>query len=304
MDILILLWLQNIRYALSWIENFFVLLTSYSLGIGVVISVILYWGIDKQEGCFILMNAVTGNMCNNCLKNIFQIQRPWVRDERIVPNPKAKTGATGYSFPSGHSEVSGSIFGTMGMEYKRYRWICFLLVLSIGFSRMFLGVHTPQDVCCGILESFGIYLVLKKANRYLEDKDRGDKIFLMTLGLPALVFLMVILEINGQMNLPLLKNDEMMQGTGLFLGFFSGMIIERKYINLKNAGHYRALFCRLFCGILVTGCIYLCTGWLEAEGFCFVRYYLIALTVMALVPFIFVRLFKSENRISSDSHSE
>lgn len=292
-----MLWLQNIRYALDWIENFFVLLTSYSLGIGVVISCILYWGNDRQTGCFILMNAVTGNMCNNLLKNLFQVPRPWVRSEQITPNLKAKAGATGYSFPSGHSEMAGSVFGTMGMLFQKYRWICFLLVVGIGFSRMFLGVHAPQDVFCGILESVGIYLALKKVNQYLEDEKTEMLVLYVSFGLAVLLFLMLVLQANGFIQWDLCGYDELMQGTGLFLGFFSGMAIERQYIKLKNTENYLEIIYRVFCGILVTGVVYIITEKLDIYGFCFVRYYFIAITVMALVPFTIVKLFHFEDRI-------
>jgi len=297
MDIQILLWLQNIRYALGWIENFFVLLTSYSLGIGVVISCILYWGSDRKTGCFILLNAVTGNFSNNLLKNLFHVPRPWVRNEQITPNLKAKAGATGYSFPSGHSEMAGSVFGTMGMAYKKYRWICFLLVAGIGFSRMFLGVHAPQDVFCGILESVGIYLALEKVYRFLEDAKIQRIVLYVSFSLAVLLFLMLALQTNGFMQWSVFGNDELMQGAGLFLGFFSGMAIEREYIDLKNTEKYLEIIYRVFCGILVTGAVYIITGKLEMYGFCFVRYYIVAITVMALVPFTIVKLLHFESRI-------
>ena len=297
MDIQILLWLQNIRYALGWIENFFVLLTSYSLGIGVVISCILYWGSDRKTGCFILLNAVTGNFSNNLLKNLFHVPRPWVRNEQITPNLKAKASATGYSFPSGHSEMAGSVFGTMGMAYKKYRWICFLLVAGIGFSRMFLGVHAPQDVFCGILESVGIYLALEKVYRFLEDAKIQRIVLYVSFSLAVLLFLMLALQTNGFMQWSVFGNDELMQGAGLFLGFFSGMAIEREYIDLKNTEKYLEIIYRVFCGILVTGAVYIITGKLEMYGFCFVRYYIVAITVMALVPFTIVKLLHFESRI-------
>lgn len=69
--------------------------------------------------------------------------------------------AAGYSFPSGHSMVAVAFYGTLGyllwtwLPKPVLRWsmagICTLLVLSIGISRIYLGVHYPSDVLAGFI---------------------------------------------------------------------------------------------------------------------------------------------------------
>ncbi len=71
----------------------------------------------------------------------------------------ARAGATGYSFPSGHTQNAFSSFGCLGMWAKGgWRALCFAIVVLIGFSRMYLGVHTPLDV--GVAFVLGLVLML------------------------------------------------------------------------------------------------------------------------------------------------
>jgi undecaprenyl-diphosphatase len=94
------------------------------------------------------------------LKNIFQRERP--AEFRLV-------NATGYSFPSGHSMVSTAFYGfIIYLIWKlekdpTRRWIGIiglsLLILGIGISRIYLGVHYTSDVVAGFLISIA-YLVV------------------------------------------------------------------------------------------------------------------------------------------------
>ena len=60
----------------------------------------------------------------------------------------ARAAATGYSFPSGHTQNAVGTFGAMALrtERKWVRGVCIALIVLVPFSRMYLGVHTPLDV--------------------------------------------------------------------------------------------------------------------------------------------------------------
>ncbi len=115
-------------------------------------------------GFFLLFSQSAGSFINNFIKNYACVYRPWIRDPRITPPAKALEGATGYSFPSGHSQNVMSEYGASGYELKkkdraqkRHAWawavtLCASIILLIGFSRNFLSVHTPQDVAVGLCE--------------------------------------------------------------------------------------------------------------------------------------------------------
>jgi len=83
----------------------------------------------------------------------------------------ARAEATGYSFPSGHTQSAVGIFGALA-RWNKQRWLrilCTALCLLVPFSRMYLGVHTPADVGVSFLLAlvmvFGFYPVIRKATR-------------------------------------------------------------------------------------------------------------------------------------------
>ena len=118
----------------------------------------------RPAGAAILLSLLLGFIVgNSLLKNLFMRERPcWI--DRTVPlliqSPKD------YSFPSGHSMAS---FETaISVWYYHRRWGAVLLVLAslIAFSRLYLFVHFPSDVACGIaLGLFNGWLVHRALER-------------------------------------------------------------------------------------------------------------------------------------------
>lgn len=122
------------------------------------VAITMFWCVSKACGYYMLTVGFTGTILNQFLKLAFRIPRPWVKDPDFTIVESARAGATGYSFPSGHTQNVFASFGC-GMRWTKQTWlriVCAVLVVLTAFSRMYLGVHTPLDV--GV--SFGIGLVL------------------------------------------------------------------------------------------------------------------------------------------------
>ena len=117
-----LLWLQTIRN--DFLDN--VLLGISDLVVSPVIYIIIavvYWCFNKRAALFLAMNIGIGSMVNQTLKNIFCVYRPWIKNPEIVPVKAALENATGYSFPSGHTQIATSGFLSIAVWQKKRKWI-------------------------------------------------------------------------------------------------------------------------------------------------------------------------------------
>ena len=113
-----------------------------------VLALIVFWCVDKYHGYYMLGVGLLGNLLNQFLKITCRIPRPWVRDPDFTVVEAAKAEADGYSFPSGHTQTAVGTFGALAVTTKK-RSLCALFIilpLLVGFSRMYIGVHTPEDV--------------------------------------------------------------------------------------------------------------------------------------------------------------
>lgn len=123
-----------------------------------VIALILFWCVDKYVGYFTLSVGFVGTVFNQFLKLWFRIPRPWVLDSNFTILEQAREAASGYSFPSGHTQSAWGTFGSIAVtaKQKSIKIVCWTIAALVAFSRMYIGVHTPKDVAVSI----GIALVL------------------------------------------------------------------------------------------------------------------------------------------------
>ena len=113
-----------------------------------VVAFALFWCVNKRTGYYAFLVGLFGTVGNQWLKIACRIPRPWVLDPNFTIVESARAAATGYSFPSGHTQNAVGTFGAMALrtERKWVRGVCIALIVLVPFSRMYLGVHTPLDV--------------------------------------------------------------------------------------------------------------------------------------------------------------
>jgi len=159
--------LEGIRT--PFLDTFFSIITLFGEEtLFILFGLLFFWCISKREGYFLLCVGLMGTIFNQFLKLFFRIPRPWVRDPSFTIVESAREAATGYSFPSGHTQTSVGVYGGIA------RWtgksllsiVCIALCVLVPLSRMYLGVHTPADVVVSILVAlvliFAVYPLVRR----------------------------------------------------------------------------------------------------------------------------------------------
>ena len=128
-----------------------------------VAAMIVFWCVDKHKGYYILSVGFIGTLANQFMKLWFRIPRPWVLDENFTILEQAREAASGYSFPSGHTQSSVGTFGGIAYTAKNrwIRWAAIAVAILVPFSRMYIGVHTPLDVGVAAVMAVALIFLLR-----------------------------------------------------------------------------------------------------------------------------------------------
>lgn len=189
MDFLYLL--ESIRT--PFLDTFFSYITI--LGeetIFLVFAIAMFWCVNKRYGYYVMTVGFVGTVLNQFLKLVFHIPRPWVKDPNFTVVESAIDEATGYSFPSGHTQSAVTVFGTSARMTKNkiLPIVCIIMVLLIGFSRMYLGVHTPADVIVSLI--IGAVLTLAFYPFFKEGEGEYKRMLGLIIGMLVMVIVYVL----------------------------------------------------------------------------------------------------------------
>lgn len=203
-----------------------------------LVAITFFWCVDKYKGYYMLSVGFLGNITSQFMKIWFRVPRPWVLDENFTILEQAREAASGYSFPSGHSQCAVGVFGSVAnVTRKRWlKWVCVAVCVLVPFSRMYLGVHTPKDVLVGALISLLLVFTLKPLI-----VDRHKKV------IPILLPCMLLLAVAYVCFLKLYTFPEDVDGAMLdhatenaftYLGCLAGMsiscLLDEKWIKFPT----------------------------------------------------------------------
>ena len=246
MDIQYLLWLQELRNATGGVfDEFFNALSKFAVDIMPFLPFVVFWCADKKWGYRFITSWGIGEVLNGIIKLTVCAYRPWIRSDLIEPAGDSKVAATGYSFPSGHTMVATVTYGTTAVWQKdKRRWIsilCGILIVLTGFSRNYLGVHTPQDVVIGLCESVIIIIVVGIVQKKVEGNEKTLDI-LTLLGVLAVAMTIVYIVfkpypmdyVDGQLLVdPQKMMNDSFKACGSFLGLLLGSYLDRHYLKYE-----------------------------------------------------------------------
>jgi undecaprenyl-diphosphatase len=124
-----------------------------------------------KKGLYLAESAAASTFITFGMKYAFQRSRPYM----VTPGLTKVSGGSGPSFPSGHTSVAFATATSLTLAYPKwyvavpaYAWAA-----SVGYSRMYLGVHYPSDVLAGAVIGAGSAWLMYKANKWLFKKKPG-----------------------------------------------------------------------------------------------------------------------------------
>ena len=238
-EIELLKMLQEMRTPL--LNKFFSLMTMFGEElIVVVILAVIYYVFNKNYARKLFYVIIVSMGINGLIKNIVMMPRPFVFGEINCIKPET---ATGYSFPSGHTQ-NVSTWSTMFIKKSKRvftKILLVLLMLIVGYSRLYLGAHYPSDVVAGIAFGVIISLALSKIYNRVENKQ---KLFLFTV--IAFALFAVIFYIKGNQMF-----RDYFKIFGMQIGFWCATTFEEKYIQLSCEGMLVKRILRALIALLV-----------------------------------------------------
>ena len=130
----------------------------------ILLVVALWFAVDKKLAQQVFFVTATSLSVNGIIKNFAQVPRPFTKGISCV---RVDT-ATGYSFPSGHTQGFATWSSFFAIKVKKI-WLSVLvgvLITLVAVSRLYLGAHYPSDVIVAVvlgvsLSAFGNYLFVK-----------------------------------------------------------------------------------------------------------------------------------------------
>jgi membrane-associated phospholipid phosphatase len=237
----------------------------------------LYWALDKGLALRMGFLFLGSAYLNTVLKAVFAVPRPSPGVVRVI------TPTEGYSFPSGHAQTTATVWGYLATQVRRlWFWaVTTALIVLVSLSRVYLGVHYPQDVIVGTF----LGLVLVAIYNWLLRLYVGR----IQLSMPAKLAIAFAVPL---ILLALHAETDTGSSMGTLLGLGVGVTLEGEWVRFSSAGSWGKRVARFVAGLIVLLALYFGLKAVLPEGLLFrtVRYALIGLWASLGAPWMFVKL--------------
>lgn len=264
----------------------------------IAVAIAVFWCVNKRTGYYLLTVGFFGTLLNQFLKLVCRVPRPWVRDPGFTIVESAREAASGYSFPSGHTQ---SITGSMGClarssNKRSVQVVCIALIALTAFSRMYLGVHTPADVGASLV--MGTVLVFALYPLFERCREHPKLLYAVVGVLTACSALYVLFveccpwpaDIDTHNLASGLKNGYTLLGCGLAM--LISCVVEGRCINFDERATWQGQALKLILGFAIVlglkaGLKPVLEGILPALAARAVRYFLIVIFAACVWPLSF-----------------
>ena len=178
-------WLKTPMEVFSFFgtENFFLLLLPA-----------LYWCMEAGIGLRVGIILLLSTSVNDALKMAFHGPRPYWYSTDVI----GYASETSFGVPSGHAQIAVGVWGMLATSIRKWRgWlIAILIIVLIGISRLYLGVHFPHDVILGwLIGAILLWLVLRfwePVTAWLKKMSLGQQILASFLSSLVLILFSLI----------------------------------------------------------------------------------------------------------------
>lgn len=223
-------------------------------------AVFVFWCVGKKEGYYLLAVGFAGTVLNQFLKLLCRIPRPWVIDGDFTIVESARAQATGYSFPSGHTQNAIGTFGGIA-RFARRKWlrcVCLVIAVLVPFSRMYLGVHTPLDVGVAAVMAVALVVFLYPLMERSEKDRRVMAVTLAVMLAMAAGYLLFVSLYPFPADVDAANLTSGVENAWKLLGATAGMLLgwwlDAKYIHFKTEAVWYVQAVKLIAGLaLIVG---------------------------------------------------
>lgn len=309
-------WLITPMHIFSFLgtENFFL-----------IIAPVVYWCIDAKLGLRLGLYLMVSASLNDAFKILCHGPRPYWINTQV----KAYAVETSFGIPSGHSMNSATIWGTLATTLRKgWAWIiAIFLIIMIGLSRLYLGVHFPSDVLVGwflgIVLIITLFKVEKPIHKWLKKQSDIQKIIMALIVALTLIAFGYIARITlSGWELPSSWVQNAASGTGVIepidplnpcslvssaaalFGLVLGYILLDSKGGFQISGSVGEKMTRFFIGLI--GIILFWKGLdlvfpdgvdLISLTFRFIRYAIVGAWVTGGAPWVFIRAGVSKHKL-------
>ncbi len=226
------------------------------------IFMMLYWCFSYGTAFKFALYYVISVACNALLKMFIKRPRPWMASGDVIN----KLPASGFSFPSGHSQSIASI--TTFLTYNIYKTktkngikisavvISILMCFIVGVSRLYLGQHYLTDVLTGLILGFVVMMALILIGNKFSDKLKKIKPEYVLITISLIMLGLITLTSCVDFGLSVTKLEKLYKYAGLACGGTIGFIIcNNKVPNIVTTFNQRVI--KLIIGYVIVFGLYL-----------------------------------------------
>ena len=194
---------------------------------------------------------------NQAAKLACRVPRPWVIDKGFLPIGNSIEEATGYSFPSGHTQNVATTFGAIA-AYKKGRArvaVCTVIIALVAFSRMYLGVHTPLDVVVSLAVSAALVLIFRPWFETEEKFNRAYPRIVIISVICSFAFLAFVLFVSNDRSLDAANYNSALKNACTLLGCTVGLVlvfvVDTMFVNFQTEAKWYAQIIKAVVGFAI-----------------------------------------------------